>query len=120
MPFEPASDVVARGHALPPPFACSCTNGGLDAACVRLGGELDLRELAASTAAACTPSSVPVAALGRPAAGRFSCARPPVHISVHISEHVSVQPVVKCRDIVTIQWTAARGKEAHRGDHSRA
>jgi hypothetical protein len=46
MPFEPASHVVARGHALPPPFACSCTNGGLDAACVRLGGELDLRELA--------------------------------------------------------------------------
>jgi hypothetical protein len=43
MPFEPAPDVVARGHALPPPFACSCTNGGLDAACVRLGGELDLR-----------------------------------------------------------------------------
>ena len=116
MPFEPASNVVARGHALPPPFACSCTNGGLDAACVRLGGELDLRELAASTAAACTPSSVPVAALGRPAAGWFSCACPPVHIS----EHVSVQAVVKCRDIVTIRWTAARGKEAHRGDHSGA
>jgi len=37
----PASD-AARGHALPPPFACSCTNGGMDAARVYVGGELDI------------------------------------------------------------------------------
>jgi anti-sigma B factor antagonist len=37
----PALD-VARAHALPPPFACSCTNGGLDAARVHVGGELDI------------------------------------------------------------------------------
>jgi anti-anti-sigma factor len=35
----PASDAARRG-ALPPPFACSCTNGGLDAAWVHVGGEL--------------------------------------------------------------------------------
>jgi anti-sigma B factor antagonist len=28
--------------ALPPPFTCSCTNGGLDAAWVHVGGELDI------------------------------------------------------------------------------
>jgi anti-anti-sigma factor len=27
---------------LPPPFACSCRNGGLDAAWVHVGGELDI------------------------------------------------------------------------------
>jgi anti-sigma B factor antagonist len=27
---------------LPPPFACSCTNGGLDAARVHVGGDLDI------------------------------------------------------------------------------
>jgi anti-sigma B factor antagonist len=37
----PALD-AARAHALPPPFACSCTNGGLDAARVHVGGELDI------------------------------------------------------------------------------
>ena len=37
----PASD-AARADALPPPFACSCRNGGLDAAWVHLGGELDI------------------------------------------------------------------------------
>jgi anti-anti-sigma factor len=37
----PASD-AAREGALPPPFACSCTNGGLDAAWVHVGGELDI------------------------------------------------------------------------------
>lgn len=37
----PASD-AARADALPPPFACSCTNGGLDAARVHAGGELDI------------------------------------------------------------------------------
>jgi anti-anti-sigma factor len=52
----PASG-AARAHALPPPFACSCTNGGLDAARVYVGGELDIattpqleRTLAASQA----------------------------------------------------------------------
>ena len=28
--FELAPDVVVRGHVLPPPFACSHTNGGLN------------------------------------------------------------------------------------------
>ena len=37
----PASDAARRG-ALPPPFACSCTNGGLDDAWVHVGGELDM------------------------------------------------------------------------------
>jgi anti-anti-sigma factor len=37
----PASG-AARAHALPPPFVCSCTNGGLDAARVYVGGELDI------------------------------------------------------------------------------
>ena len=37
----PALD-AARADALPPPFACSCTNGGLDAARVHVGGELDI------------------------------------------------------------------------------
>ena len=37
----PASDAVRAG-ALPPPFACSCTNGGLDTAWVHVRGELDL------------------------------------------------------------------------------
>jgi anti-sigma B factor antagonist len=32
---------AARADALPTPFACSCTNGGLDAARVYVGGELD-------------------------------------------------------------------------------
>ena len=33
---------AARAGALPPPFACSCTSGGLDAARVYVGGELDI------------------------------------------------------------------------------
>jgi anti-sigma B factor antagonist len=37
----PALD-AAGADALPPPFACSCTNGGLDAAWVHVGGELDI------------------------------------------------------------------------------
>jgi anti-sigma B factor antagonist len=37
----PASDAV-RSNTLPPPFVCSCTNGGLDAARVHVGGELDI------------------------------------------------------------------------------
>jgi anti-anti-sigma factor len=37
----PASDAT-RSDALPPPFTCSCTNGGLDAAWVHVGGELDI------------------------------------------------------------------------------
>jgi anti-anti-sigma factor len=37
----PASG-TGRGDVLPPPFACSCTNGGLDAARVHVGGELDM------------------------------------------------------------------------------
>jgi anti-sigma B factor antagonist len=37
----PAPD-AARPDALPPPFTCSCTNGGLDAAWVHVGGELDI------------------------------------------------------------------------------
>ena len=37
----PASN-AARADALPPPFACSCTNGGPDAARVYVGGELDI------------------------------------------------------------------------------
>jgi anti-sigma B factor antagonist len=37
----PALD-AAGAHALPPPFACSCTNGGLDTAWVHVGGELDI------------------------------------------------------------------------------
>jgi anti-anti-sigma factor len=37
----PASDAARQG-ALPPPFACSSTNGGVDAAWVHVGGELDI------------------------------------------------------------------------------
>jgi anti-sigma B factor antagonist len=37
----PASD-AARADSLPPPFACSCANGGRDAAWVHVGGELDI------------------------------------------------------------------------------
>jgi anti-anti-sigma factor len=37
----PASEAARQG-ALPPPFACSCTNGGRDAAWVHVGGELDI------------------------------------------------------------------------------
>jgi anti-anti-sigma factor len=37
----PASD-AARANALPPPFTCSYTNGGPDAAWVHVGGELDI------------------------------------------------------------------------------
>jgi anti-sigma B factor antagonist len=37
----PGSD-TGRGDVLPAPFACSCTNGGLDAARVHVGGELDI------------------------------------------------------------------------------
>jgi anti-anti-sigma factor len=37
----PAWD-AAGADALPPRFACSCTNGGLDAAWVHVGGELDI------------------------------------------------------------------------------
>jgi anti-sigma B factor antagonist len=37
----PAPD-AARADALPPPFTRSCTNGGLDAAWVHVGGELDI------------------------------------------------------------------------------
>jgi anti-sigma B factor antagonist len=37
----PALD-AARADALPPPFACSCTSGGPDAARVYVGGELDI------------------------------------------------------------------------------
>ena len=33
---------AARADAVPPPFTCSCTNGGLDAARVHVGGELDI------------------------------------------------------------------------------
>ena len=68
---EPDPDVVARGHALPSPFACSYTNGGLDAACVRLGGELDLRELAFIDSCGMHASSVPEQprSAGRPPAG---------------------------------------------------
>jgi anti-anti-sigma factor len=33
---------AAPAGALPPPFACSCTSGGLDAARVYVGGELDI------------------------------------------------------------------------------
>jgi anti-sigma B factor antagonist len=33
---------VARPDSLPPPFACSSTNGGVDAARVYVGGELDI------------------------------------------------------------------------------
>ena len=37
----PARD-VARADCLPPPFACSSRNGGLDVAWVYVGGELDI------------------------------------------------------------------------------
>jgi anti-anti-sigma factor len=37
----PASDAT-RADVLPPPFACSCTKDGLDAAWVHVGGELDI------------------------------------------------------------------------------
>jgi anti-sigma B factor antagonist len=37
----PASDAARQG-ALPQPFACSSTNGGVDAAWVHVGGELDI------------------------------------------------------------------------------
>ena len=37
----PASGAARQG-ALLPPFACSCRNGGLDAAWVHVGGELDI------------------------------------------------------------------------------
>ena len=33
---------AAPAGALPPPFPCSCTSGGLDAARVYVGGELDI------------------------------------------------------------------------------
>ena len=45
MPHElafPASDAVSSADALPPPLACSYANGGLNAASVHVGGELDI------------------------------------------------------------------------------
>ena len=38
----PASEAARADALLPPPFACSCTNGGLNAAWVHVGGELDI------------------------------------------------------------------------------
>jgi anti-sigma B factor antagonist len=38
---SPAPD-AARANALPPPFACSCTNRGPDADWVHVAGELDI------------------------------------------------------------------------------
>lgn len=61
MSLEPevVASYAVRTDALPPPFACSCTKGGLDAAWVHVGGELDIvttpelvRTLAASQAQA--------------------------------------------------------------------
>jgi anti-sigma B factor antagonist len=34
--------IAGPAHARPPAFACSCTNGGLDAAWVHVAGELDI------------------------------------------------------------------------------
>jgi anti-anti-sigma factor len=34
--------IASHADALPPPFACSWTNGGLDAAWVHVAGELDI------------------------------------------------------------------------------
>jgi anti-anti-sigma factor len=56
--LELAFPASGAAHAdLPPSFTCSCTNGGLDAAWVHVGGELDIattpqleRTLAASQA----------------------------------------------------------------------
>ena len=93
----PASGAARQG-ALLPPFASSCRNGGLDAAWVHVGGELDiattrrlertldeckarlvvldLRELAFFDSCGCTASSAPAFALGGRAAGWCSCASP--------------------------------------------
>jgi anti-sigma B factor antagonist len=38
----PPDPLVAYPNSLTPPFACSCTDGGLDAAWVQVAGELDL------------------------------------------------------------------------------
>jgi anti-anti-sigma regulatory factor len=91
--------------SLPPPFACSWTNGGLDAGWVQVAGELDiatapqlertLRELqsgthlvcstcassSSSTVPACTRSSTPASAPGRPATGWCSCTAPRTSIA---------------------------------------
>jgi anti-anti-sigma factor len=38
----PPESVAARADAAPSSFACSCTDGGLDAAWVQVAGELDM------------------------------------------------------------------------------
>jgi anti-anti-sigma regulatory factor len=75
---------------------------------------LDLREHAlidgcGKHAIACAGSRARQAA-----ASWFSFACPPVHTS----ENAAVHEAVQCRVIVTIRWTAARGKEAHRDDRN--
>jgi anti-sigma B factor antagonist len=37
-----AASAATRHDVLPPPFTCSCTNGGVGAAWVHVGGELDI------------------------------------------------------------------------------
>jgi anti-anti-sigma factor len=37
-----AASAVERHDVLPPPFTCSCTNGGVDTAWVHVRGELDI------------------------------------------------------------------------------
>ena len=41
-PLVPPDPLVAYPNSLTPPFACSCTDGGLDAAWVQVAGELDM------------------------------------------------------------------------------
>jgi len=41
-PHVPVDSIAGRAHALAPPFDCSWTDGGLNAAWVHLAGELDV------------------------------------------------------------------------------
>jgi anti-sigma B factor antagonist len=41
-PLVPPDSIAGRAHALAPPFDCSWTEGGLNAAWVHLTGELDI------------------------------------------------------------------------------
>ena len=45
--------ILARADARPPPFACTATHGGLDAAWVSVSGELDI-ETARNSSGRCT------------------------------------------------------------------
>jgi anti-anti-sigma factor len=51
MSLEPdfPTSATARGDLLPTPFTCSCTNGGVGAAWVHVGGEVDIATAAQLT-----------------------------------------------------------------------